>query len=447
MDDQELVEALRVREPDAPASVYGAYADRLYAYCWFRTQARDDAQVALRDTFVAAEAHIDKLRDPARFGPWLYAIARLQCARRPPSEDRTPDPPVASHDQEDVDQRLISWNAVQALSPISQDVLDLHVRHGLPIPELAAVLGLTPGNVHAALVRAHTELEQTLTAEMLEGQGPYGCAERAALLKERSGGADVDGRLLRHAEECSQCQAFRPRTVSASKVFGLLPDVAPPDELQLRVVSCFTDPELVGYRLFVAAGLTGFTVAGFPVQGAQPDRTYRAAASRRAWRRVALVAATVVVLGGGGFVWVSANGSDRDAERVETVVGPKPSPQPGNSRGASLPDGDPGNAPAPGQESPETPIPGQDPGTDNRALAGSGSPPPSGAGQEASPRPPAGSSHVPVPPRPRPSPAGPASPSKPPPSGGDPPVTTPPPSPTDEPTSPPATGQSPTPAG
>ncbi|QFG22539.1 RNA polymerase sigma factor [Actinomadura sp. WMMB 499] len=452
MDDQELVEALRVRKPDAPASVYSAYADRLYAYCWFRTQARDDAQVALRDTFIAAEAHVGKLRDPGLFGPWLYAIARLQCARRPPSEGRAPDPPVATHDQEDVDQRIVSWNAVQALSPLSQDVLDLHVRHGLSIPELAVVFGLAPGHVQAELDRAHTELEHALTAEMLEGQGPYGCAERALLLKERSSGADVDSRLFGHAERCARCGAFRPRTVSASKVFSLLPVVTPPDELQLRVVSCFTDPELVGYRLFVAKGIDTFA-AGFPVQG---DRHSPCAASPRAgWRRATLAGAALVVLGGGGAVWASVEVGGRDAKRADTVVGPNSSPRPGGDQEAPGPDdafgsGD-GVDPVQGPFTPA--LPGA-PGTTPRSLAEAGTPglPGSGEGTAAgrsadgsagtSTRPPP---HVPVVP-PGTSPSAPPA-SKPPPSGGSPPVTSPAPSPTDAPTSPPATGQPPAPAG
>ncbi|MFV2173314.1 RNA polymerase sigma factor [Actinomadura sp. LOL_016] len=435
MDDQELVEALRVREPGAPASVYSAYAERLYAYCWFRTQARDDAQVALRDTFIAAEAHIDKLRDPELFGPWLYAIARLQCARRPPSEDRTPDPPVASHDQEDVVQRLISWNAVQALSPLSQDLLDLHVRHGLSIPELAAVLGLVPGNVQVALDRAHKELEQALTAEMLEGQGPYGCAERAALLKERSGGGDVDGRLLKHAEGCAQCGVFRPRSVSASKVFGLLPVVTPPDELQLRVVSCFTDPELVGYRLFVATGISGFA-AGFPVQSNRPPP--HGASARGRWKWATAGAATVVLLGGGGFVWVSQAADGQDAERVETVVGPNPTPQPGSTQWAPSLDVKSGHGPVPVPGASTSPTPGQS-GADPRTLTGTG---PAESGGGASTLPP---TSAPAPP-PRTSPSAPP-PSKPPPPVESPPVTSPTPVPTDEPASPPATAQSPAPTG
>ncbi|WP_026403560.1 RNA polymerase sigma factor [Actinomadura rifamycini] len=441
MDDRELVEALRAREPDAPASVYRAYGDRLYAYCWFRTQARDDAQVALRDAFIAAEAHIDKLRDPELFGPWLYAIARMQCARRPPSEDRAPDPPVASHDQEDVDERLISWKAVQALSPLSQDVLDLHLRHGLSAPELGAVLGLAPGDVQGTLERAHAELEQTLTAEMLEGQGPYGCAERATLLRQRSTGADVDGRLLRHAETCAHCKPFCPRAVSASKVFGLLPVVLPPDELRLRVVSCFTDSELVGYRLFVATNLSGFTSAGFPLQDGRPARKRVAAAG--AWRkRAVLGAATIVVLGGGGLAWASLDTDGRDAERVDTIVGPNPSPRPGRVHGSPSPNAVSGKVPGPGRTSPGASVQGQTPGAVPRSLAEEGTPGPSGSVQGASTRPPGS----PAGPLPRTSPSAPAPP-KPPPTGSGTPAASPPPSPTDEPPSPPPSDQSPPPAG
>ncbi|MEV4185448.1 hypothetical protein AB0J28_28905 [Streptosporangium canum] len=36
----------------------------------------DGAQVALRDTLIAAEAHVHALADPGRLVTWLYAPAR-----------------------------------------------------------------------------------------------------------------------------------------------------------------------------------------------------------------------------------------------------------------------------------------------------------------------------------------------------------------------------------
>ncbi|QXJ23477.1 sigma-70 family RNA polymerase sigma factor [Actinomadura graeca] len=358
MDDHLLVEALRARDPDAPTAVYDAYADRLYAYCWFQLHDRDAAQVALRDTFVVAEAHIDRLRDPDRFGPWLYAITRLECARRLPTRGRPPDVPVASHDQEDVDQRIMAWKAVLALRPLTREFLELRVRHQLSVPDLAAVFDMPVRDAQAALDRAHGELEGALTAEILAHQGPYGCAERALLLRERQGepSAELSGRLLGHAQDCGTCGAFRPRTVSAAKVYGLLPSADLPAELRLRVMSCFLDPELIGYRLFVGARVTEFTSSGFPARakrdasapesfrsGRGPLRfvrsrrahgvSARSEASTQAVRLLTALAVVALLVGG---VFASVHGLLRlvgwDTGPVGTTPGRRPTAVPGVSQ-------------------------------------------------------------------------------------------------------------------
>ncbi|NDU76339.1 hypothetical protein GWI34_27475 [Actinomadura sp. DSM 109109] len=285
MSDHLLVETLRERDPGGPAAVYDAHAERLYAYCWFLLRGRDAAQVALRDTFIVAEAHIGRLREPDRFEPWLYAIARLECSRRMPPRQQVPDEPVARHDQKDVDQRFMAWQAVLALPPLSREMLELHVRHRLSVPDLAVVFGMSLRDVQTALDGAHGKLEAALTAEMLASKGPYGCPERALLLRERQGDLtnELSGRLLEHARECSVCGGFRPRRVSAAKVYGLLPEVLPAPETRVRVMSCFLDPELVGYRLFVATRVTEFRPDGFPVQDGlgRPGRVSR---QSRWWR-------------------------------------------------------------------------------------------------------------------------------------------------------------------
>jgi DNA-directed RNA polymerase specialized sigma24 family protein len=367
MNDHLLVEALRERNAGAPADMYVAYADRLYAYCWFQLRERDTAQVALRDTFVVAEAHIDKLRDPDRFGPWLYAIARLECVRRSPVRERPPDLPVASHDQEDVDQRITAWEAVAALRAVSREVLELRVRHQMSIPDLAAILGVPAKEAEATLESAHGELEAALTAEILAKQGPYGCAERARLLRQRHGDltAELSGRLMGHAQECPTCEAFRPRSVSAAKVYGLLPDADPPDELRLRVMSCFMDPELVGYRLFVATRVTEFTAAGFPVQPEQSARPLRTPRPRtrfsprrrprgergvlppeglaaQAARALAVLVIVAILFGGGLAAMRGLFGKSEGAGPAGTLARPRPSAVPGLSHG-----------PVPGGHSPD----------------------------------------------------------------------------------------------
>ncbi|CNE02544.1 RNA polymerase sigma factor [Mycobacterium tuberculosis] len=352
MNDHLLVEALREREPGATAAVYDAHARRLYAYCWFRLRCRDAAQVALRDAFIVAEAHIGELRDPGRFRPWLYAIARQECERRLPPRLKAPDVPVATHDQEDVDQRITAWHAVLALRPVSREILELRIRRRLSVPDLAAVLGLSLKDVQQALDVAHGELEEALTAEILAQQGPYGCTQRAILLRERSGERAhvLSRRLTEHTDECSVCGAFRPRTVSARKVYGLLPDPCPAAELRLRVMSCFLDPELVGYRLFVATRVTEFTPDGFPVQVEGAGRKIRSG-GRRSWFgrppeaslaahesgmctpivRAAMVLAVVAFLSGGGVA--SMYGVLGPARKPAGTAGdPRPTAIPGVSQ-------------------------------------------------------------------------------------------------------------------
>jgi DNA-directed RNA polymerase specialized sigma24 family protein len=269
MNDRLLVDALRSRDPGALAAVYDAHAASLYAYCWSQLLGRDAAQVALRDTLIVAEAHIDRLRDPDRFKPWLYAIARLECDRRRPMPGTQPDLPVAIHDQDDVDQRLMAWNTVRALSGLSRELLELRLRRGLPTAEVAVVLDLPPRETEQLIIQATEDLSAALTAEILGRLGPYGCEERAVILRERNGELDPPARasLLAHAACCAVCGAHRPTSqVSPAKVLGMLPEAVPPVSLRLRVMSCFTDPELVSYRLFVATRITEFTPAGFPLQ-------------------------------------------------------------------------------------------------------------------------------------------------------------------------------------
>ncbi|GAA4132118.1 sigma-70 family RNA polymerase sigma factor [Actinomadura keratinilytica] len=355
MDDRLLVEALRERDPAAPAAVYDAYAGRLYEYCWSRLRDRDAAQAALRDSFIVAEAHIGRLRDADRFRGWLYAIARLECARRLPGRDQPPDLPVASHDQDDVDQRVMAWQAVQALEPLSRELLDLRVRHQLPVPDLAAVVGLPAKEAESRLQRAHAELEAAVTAEILAHKGPYGCAERGALLRQRRGPftGDLNERLLRHARECDACQALGPRTVSAVKVFGLLPRIHPPASLRARVTACFHDPELVGYRLFVATRVGAFGPAGFPKQSrhfASSPRRALPHVGRRpaAGRAVAAVAVVAVLLGGGGLAFHRLTAAEDGTGTAASEGSPRPSvpsASPSPTRSGRSPRADVGSAP------------------------------------------------------------------------------------------------------
>src|SRR3546814_15085482 len=93
--DAELVERAAAGDRDAFAALYDRYATPVHDL--LRRMLRDDheASDALQDTFFTAGERLHQLRDPSRFRPWVYAIARpppyLVTRRQPRFEP--PQPP------------------------------------------------------------------------------------------------------------------------------------------------------------------------------------------------------------------------------------------------------------------------------------------------------------------------------------------------------------------
>ncbi|MFG1688314.1 sigma factor-like helix-turn-helix DNA-binding protein [Nonomuraea sp. NPDC049269] len=300
MNDRALVESLRARAPGALAALYDAYAEGIHRYCWSLLLSSDGAQVALRDTMIAAEAHAGSLADPGRLRPWLYALARAECLRRrmaePPGADEALAQAPPLDDAADADLRIMAWNAIQSLRPGDREVLELSAAHELSTPELAAVLGTAARHVEAAHEEARERLRDAITAEILARKGPYDCPRRAGILTGFSGEltAEMRAQLIGHLPRCLTCSPHRTRQVSAAKVFELLPRVPLPDSLGVRVMSCFADPELLPYRRYVARRSGALDAAGFPVATARHSRKWPQALAG-AMAAVATVVAIVVI--------------------------------------------------------------------------------------------------------------------------------------------------------
>ncbi|GAA4212409.1 RNA polymerase sigma factor [Microbispora amethystogenes] len=284
MNDGVLVEALRARDPGALAALYDTHAGGLYRYCRTLLAGPDAAQVALRDTLIAAEALIGSLADPGMLRPWLYALARGECMRRrTPGEEGGPEPgqapvptapfPRAGGDEAETDLRLAAGSAVAALPAEDREVLELVARHDMDTGDVAAVLGTGERHARALLDAATERLREAVTVEIIARRPSHDCERAAAILRGFSGELTPQerGQLTRHLARCETCAGHRVRQVSPAKVFSLLPRVALPETLRVRVLSSFIDPELVPYRRYVAKRVGGLTVAGFPRAGARRE--------------------------------------------------------------------------------------------------------------------------------------------------------------------------------
>ncbi|MFI6883630.1 hypothetical protein [Streptosporangium canum] len=299
MNDSVLVEALRARDAGALTALYDLHAEGLYRYCWFMLGGPDGAQVALRDTLIAAEAHVHALADPGRLVAWLYALARGECVRRRPASAPEPAPadadPVPAENG-DADLRVMARNATRGLSPEEREVLELVSRHGLSVADLAAVLGVSARLAGGMYGSARERLRDLVTVEVLARKGPHDCASRARLPAGFTGELTpgTRERMIRHVSRCDTCAPHRAGQVSVAKVFGLLPGVTLPPTLRVRVMSGFADPDLVPYRRYVARRTGILDAAGFPVERVRGNRR-RSRAAVAAAVAVAAVAAIALI--------------------------------------------------------------------------------------------------------------------------------------------------------
>ena len=83
MEDPEVVAAIVAGDPAGLAEAYDRYAMPLYSYCRSMLHEPADAADAVQDTFLVATTKLRGLRDPSKLRPWLYAVARNECLRRP----------------------------------------------------------------------------------------------------------------------------------------------------------------------------------------------------------------------------------------------------------------------------------------------------------------------------------------------------------------------------
>jgi hypothetical protein len=104
MEEPEVAAAIQAGDPTGLAEALDRYATPLFAYCRSILPQAESADV-VEDTFVVAREKLGELRDPARLGQWLQAVARNECFRRviaaggtPPAEPVTPVPDLTLPD-------------------------------------------------------------------------------------------------------------------------------------------------------------------------------------------------------------------------------------------------------------------------------------------------------------------------------------------------------------
>nr|BFE57389.1 sigma-70 family RNA polymerase sigma factor [Dactylosporangium thailandense] len=165
MTDERLVVRCQLGERDAFAELVRAWHDPIWSYVRRMLPPAVTDDVA-QEVWVAVLRGLPRLRDPARFTPWLFTIARRAVTNRLREEYARPEEPlsdVASPDAvAEVLDRTELAGALSALPPREREILILFYLQDLSLETCAEICAVPIGTVKSRLNRARRLLRDAL---------------------------------------------------------------------------------------------------------------------------------------------------------------------------------------------------------------------------------------------------------------------------------------------
>jgi RNA polymerase sigma factor (sigma-70 family) len=257
LSDEALVGAVRAGDRRAFEVLFDRYHRRLLSFCRHMLAAREEAEDAVQQTFLAAYRDLCASTKSIHLRPWLYTIARNQCLlvlrRRRERvgieelEPATEGLSVEVQRREELRQILAD---VSHLPDDQRAALLLAELGDLSHPEIARVVGCRREKVKALVFQARESLATSRAAR----ETP--CSEVREQLATLTGGALRRTGLRRHVSECAACRSFEVEMKRQRQALAVVLPVAPMAALKPSV--------LVGIGLHAggAASAGGGTAAG-----------------------------------------------------------------------------------------------------------------------------------------------------------------------------------------
>ncbi|MEU8245961.1 sigma-70 family RNA polymerase sigma factor [Nonomuraea sp. NPDC048916] len=347
-DDQRLADALRRGDADAPATLYDAYGERLYAYAFMLLGERETAADAVHDALVTAQGCVRRLKEGARLRAWLYALTRFQAVARMAHRGGTPPeglPAPVLEDSGDAELSELVRETLGELSRNERELLELSPRHGLTPAEAGAVLGLTSRQSASRLGRARDHLENAAAAVILARVGRAHCPDLSSMVDSWEGPLTplLRRRLSGHIGGCEVCTEGRHRKVSAGRLLDMVPVAYPPISLRHRVIETCGSPDGDETRMLIMDRGDGLDRSGFPAMAEPRSR-------RRRPRGLApVVLAGACVLAATGAMVMISGGETGTGTALHVIPSPPASsPEEGLTGPAEEPEPEAEDEPTPG---------------------------------------------------------------------------------------------------
>jgi RNA polymerase sigma-70 factor, ECF subfamily len=168
-EDTRLAARAQAGDRAAFGRLFERHAGLVHGLLLAQLPARDVPDLC-QEAFACALASLRTLSDPARFGPWLAAIARnlAHDANRRRSQSRSldddlPEPQAGGGSPEDDAASAELIGIVRALPEAYRETLVLRLVEGLTGPEIALRTGLTHGSVRVNLHRGMRLLRERIS--------------------------------------------------------------------------------------------------------------------------------------------------------------------------------------------------------------------------------------------------------------------------------------------
>jgi RNA polymerase sigma-70 factor (ECF subfamily) len=173
MDQRGLVEHARRGDHDAFATLVDLHLARLDAAARLILRDPELARDAVQEAFIRAWRDLPGLRDPERFAAWLHRLTVNACLdllrrrkRRVIEVELTPiDLPTTTDVAGSLADRQLLDEALARLDPSHRAVVAMHYLLGMPLPEVARVLGIPIGTAKSRLHYALAAMRTVVTAE------------------------------------------------------------------------------------------------------------------------------------------------------------------------------------------------------------------------------------------------------------------------------------------
>jgi len=146
--------------------IYAQYAPKIFRLCMGYVNDHEQAQDLTQETFIAVWQHLPSFRGEAGIGTWIFRIASNNCLRSMEKKKRVtqvelPEQITEIKEETREEKLQLLYRCIARLEETERIIISL-VLEDLPQAEIAAIVGLSEGNIRVKVHRIKEKLSQKM---------------------------------------------------------------------------------------------------------------------------------------------------------------------------------------------------------------------------------------------------------------------------------------------